>query len=301
MVKHGTMLQEVDSRFQNGLNTMRSRHQWRIKDGEISLGARTLLVGVLDLPSFVRETGKPDRDAILIAAQKMVQDGADLIEVTAQRDPLEREMIGSDGELRRLVPVLRRLRHNLGVPVCVTTCHAATAERAIELGAAVIHDLSGLAVDPHLAPIVNQVGAGLVLGHMRGMPERWSKLQAMSNPVEMVARDLESSIARARAAGIDRRQIVVDPGLGLGKRGPENYQILRELKRLLVLGQAVQISPSRQPFLVESVRSPESERLFATAALAAVAAWEGAHLLRVREVSEIAQVVKLVDRMIDPG
>jgi dihydropteroate synthase len=278
---------------------MRQRYQWRILDAELPLGTRTLVAGIIDLHDFLGETGKPDRDALLGVAQRMVQDGAGLVDVTAQRDPIEGAVLSSDGELRWLVPVLRKLRHNLGVPVCVTTCHAATAERAIELGAAVIHDFSGLAFDPGLAPAVNRAGAGLVIGHTRGMPETWNKQPPLSNVLEIVARDLDSSIARARAAGIDRRHIVIDPGLSRGKRGPENFQILANLERLADLGQPLQVGPSRQPFLVESVRAPDSERLFATLAAAAVSAAEGAHMLRVHEVSEIAQVVKAVDRMLE--
>ena len=306
MARHAPLREPRSPKFQEHQEDppdvrLRPRHQWRIKDGEVTLGGRTLLVGVLDLSPLPRDTGKVDRDAIMRAAEKLEQDGAGLVDVTVQREPFEGELIDSDSELKKLVPVLRRLRHNMGIPVCVTTCHAATAERVLELDVAVIHDFSGLALDPHLAPAVNQAGAGLILGHMRGKPDTWNKQSAMSSPTETVARELESSIARARAAGIDRRQIVIDPGLGLGKRGPENYLIVRQLERLFELGQPIQVTPSRQPFLVESVRSPESERLYSTLVLAAIVAWEGAHLLRVHEVAEAAQAMKLVDRMMDVG
>lgn len=285
--------------MQHQMDWQRQRYQWRIRDAEIPLGARTLLCGVLDLNLFQGDSGKPDRDEVLKAAQKMEDQGASLLDVTVQGDPIGAKLPSSDSELRRLVPVLRRLRHNLGVPVCVSTCHAATAERAIELDVAIIHDFSGLVFDPQLARAVNRAGAGLVIGHTRGMPETWANQPPVSNPLEAVARDLGSSIARALAAGIDRRQIVVDPGLGNGKRGPESLQILRQVERLAGLGQPVQVSPSRKPFLVESIRAPQSERLYATAAAAAVAAAQGAHLLRVQEVGEIAQVVKAIDRMLE--
>jgi dihydropteroate synthase len=281
------------------MNWTRQRHQWRIRDAEIPLGARTLITGILDVNLFLRDTGKPGPDETLRAAQQMEEHGAALLDVTAQGDPIETAVISSDSELRRLVPVLRKLRHNLAIPICVTTCHADTAERALELGAAIIHDFSGLAFDPQLAPVVNRAGAGLVIGHTRGMPETWSKLGPASNLIEAVARDLDSSIARARAAGIDRRHIVIDPGFNMGKRGPENFQLLRNLEILAELGQPLQVSPSRKPFLVESVRAPDSERLFAAAAAAAISAAQGAHLLRVHEVHEIALVVKAVDRMLD--
>jgi dihydropteroate synthase len=280
-----------------GMNWIRKRHLWRICDAELPLGTRTLVVGVLDLTLLPREGGKPDRDKAVEAAQQMEQQGADVIDVTAQGDP-PTGTLSSDAELRQLVPVLRRLRHNLGVPVCVTTCHAETAERAIELGAVIVYDFSGLAVDPQLASVIHRTGAGLVLGHTRGTPDTWNKLQPVSNLPEIVARELDSSISRARAAGISSRQMVVDPGLGMGKRGPENYQVLKNLGMIAELG-PLQVSPSNKPFLVESVRAPESERLLATVAVAAISAAQGAHLLRVCEVSEVKQTLKAMDRMLE--
>lgn len=281
------------------MDWIRQRYQWRIREGEVTLGGRTLVAGILDLNSFLDANGKPRRDDVLRAAHKMEEQGAALVDVTAQRDPLEGRVLSADDEMRRLVPVLRRLRHNLGVPVCVSTCYAATAERSTELDAAIIHDFSGLAVDPELAPVVNRAGAGLILGHTRGMPETWNKLLPVSNLPEVVARGLDSSIARARAAGIDARQIVIDPGLNMGKRGPENHLLLKNLGQLVDLGHPVQVSPSRKPFLADSVRAPEGERFLATVAVAAIAAAQGVHLLRVHEVAEIVQAVKSIDRVLE--
>lgn len=278
---------------------LRQRHQWRIRNGEIPLGTRTLITGILDLSRFLSDDGKPDRQAVLRAAERMERDGARLIDVTAQRDPIEGKILSPDEELPRLVPVLRRLRNNLGIPVCVTTCHADTAERVLELDAAVIHDFSGLSVDPRLPTVVNRGSAGLVIGHVRGTPGGREKLVPVANLVEMVARDLQSAIARSRAAGIDPRQVVVDPGLNMGKRGPENFLILRALPLFGELGQPVQVSPSQKPFLVESIKAPESERMFATAAMASLAAAQGVQILRVHEVAEIAQVLKAVDRVLE--
>jgi dihydropteroate synthase len=277
----------------------RPRFQWRIRDAEIPLGPRTLVVGILDVNSLSETTGKAYHEAGLRAAEELERLGADLVDVTAQAEPIEGKLLSADEELRRLVPVLRRLRHNLRVPVCVSTCHAETAARVLELDAAAIHDFSGLASDPGLARVVSRQAAGLIIGHCRGTPETWNRLPPLPDVMELVLRDLDSSIARARAAGIDRRHVVIDPGLNLGKRGAENLDVLAQVGRLAQLGQPIQISPSRKPFLVESVRATDREWFHATAAVAVAAACEGVHLLRVREVAEVTELVKPVDRMLE--
>jgi dihydropteroate synthase len=240
-----------------------------------------------------------DRETLLQRAQEMQECGADLIDVTCQPPEMMAERVTADEELASFVPVLRKLRHNLDVPVCVTTYNAETAERALDLGAAVINDRSGLGFDPQLAAVVNRHGAGLVLAHCRGTPDTWHRLQPALNLTESVVRDLRSSVARARQAGMDPRQIVVDPGLGLGKKGLDNYRLLGQLKQLCDLNVPIAISASRLPFLTESVRASESEWLAADAAAAVIAICAGAHLVRSYDVAQVVQAAKVADRLFE--
>ena len=281
------------------MKVQRDRYPWRIKGRELSLGVRTVVMGVLD----IGEASSPDaatsvEDAVE-GALRMQEQGADLIDLTAQPSFDSPAVISADDELRRLVPLLRKLRRHLDIAVSVTTCHADTAERSLLLGAEVVNDWSGLSSDPRMAEVVNRHDAGLVIGHVRGTPESWRRQPPLPSVMPIIKRDLKSALGRARSARIDRRRIVVDPGLEMGKRGQENDQILADLDRLSALGQPILVSPSGKRFLTESVRSPANVRLFATSAAVALAVAAGAHVVRVYEVEQITLVVKAADRILE--
>ena len=281
------------------MKVQRDRYPWRIKGRELSLGVRTVVMGVLD----IGEASSPDaatsvEDAVE-GALRMQEQGADLIDLTAQPSFDSPAVISADDELRRLVPLLRKLRRHLDIAVSVTTCHADTAERSLLLGAEVVNDWSGLSSDPRMADVVNRHDAGLVIGHVRGTPESWRRQPPLPSVMPIIKRDLKSALGRARSARIDRRRIVVDPGLEMGKRGQENDQILADLDRLSALGQPILVSPSGKRFLTESVRSPANVRLFATSAAVALAVATGAHVVRVYEVEQITLVVKAADRILE--
>lgn len=276
----------------------RSRYQWSIREGEIPLGPRTLIMGVLHVPPK-DEAAPVARDAAFERVLEIQDQGADVVDITAHPSSPSRERLTADAELSRLVPLLRKLRHNVDIPISVSTENSETAARVLDLGAAIIRDPGGLAFDPDMPRVVNGYDAGLIVTHSRGTPDTWDRLASISNLEESIARDLDSALARARSAGIDRRRIVIDPGLGLGKRGLENYRILGQLSRLALLQQPVLVSLCRQPFLTDSIRAPESEWLFATAAAVTMAIGEGAHIVRVDEVSHMAQVAKAADRVFE--
>ena len=277
----------------------RDRYPWRIKGRDLALGVKTAVIGVLDIGAMSSPDSARSVEEAVEGALRMQDQGADLIDLTAEPSFASPAVTSADDELRRLVPLLRKLRRGLDIPISVTTCHADTAEGSLALGANVIHDWSGLSFDPRMTEAVNRHDAGLVIGHVRGTPESWPRQSPLPSVMPTIKRDLESALGRARGAGIDRRRIVVDPGLEMGKRGQENDQILADLDRLRALGQPILVSPSGKRFLTESVRSPASVRLLATLAAVAVAVAAGAHVVRVCEVEEIALVVKAADRILE--
>lgn len=276
----------------------RQRHDWRIRDRSFTLGVRTLVMGVVSLES---ETAgeRIDPEVVLDKAHALEEQGADLIELHGGPIYVDGRPLTADEELSKLVPILRKLRHNLDAPVSINTYNAETAERAIELGVQIINDVSGLAFDGKLAGVINQSDVGLILTHMRGTPDTWKRLPTVPDLVGTIGRDLESGLARARGAGIDRRRIVVDPGLELGKRGPENMKILTQLHRLAHLQQPILVSPSQKRFMTDSVRATESEWSLAAVAASTITIYGGAHILRVHEVEAVAQAAKFADRFFD--
>ena len=276
----------------------RQRHDWRIRDRSFTLGARTLIMGVVSLENE-GEGRRIDPGLVLDKARELERQGADLIELHAGPIYIGSRPLSADEELRKLVPVLRKLRHNLDTPVSINTYNAATAERAVELGVQIINDVSGLAFDAKLAGVINQSNVGLILTHLRGTPDTWKRLPALPDLVAAIGRDLQSSLARARHAGIDRRRIVIDPGLELGKRGLENFRVLTQLDRLGQLQQPLLVSPSRKRFMTESVRASDAEWTLAAVALSTIAIYGGAHIVRVHEVEAVAQAAKAADRVFE--
>ena len=274
----------------------RKHFEWKVRDKQIQLGERTLIVGVLNVtPDSFSDGGKyEDPDRAFARAIELEEQGADIIDIGAESTRPGSTRISEAEELRRLVPVLKRLRNRLTVPVSVDTYKAAVAEKALELGADIINDPSGLTIDPDLARTVMQADAGLIINHMRGTPETWAKLPPLKNPLVSIAAELEASVHRAVRSGIDRRRIVIDPGLGFGKRKEQNAEILGRLDELARLDLPLLVGPSRKHFL--SKESP-LETEFATAAAVTAAILHGAHLVRVHDVKEMKAVVEVADEI----
>jgi dihydropteroate synthase len=275
----------------------RKRFEWKIRDKTLNLGERTLILGVLNVtPDSFSDGGKYlDPDRAFAHALELEEQGADVIDVGAESTRPGAARISEGEELRRLVPVLKRLRDKLTVPLSVDTYKANVAEKALELGADIINDPSGLTFDADLARKVSQVNAGLILNHMRGTPETWAKLPPLKNASQTIGTELDASVHRAVRAGVDRRQIVIDPGLGFGKRKEQNSEILADLEALARLELPILVGPSRKLFVA---KDSAEETEFATAAAVSVAILNGAHLVRVHNVMAMKAAVEVADEIV---
>jgi dihydropteroate synthase len=279
------------------LEEVRKLYYWKLKQREIMLGERTLLMGVLNVtPDSFTDGGKySDPDRAFARAVELEEQGADIIDVGAESTRPGSGRITAAEELRRLVPVLKRLKGRLAIPISVDTYKAEVAERAFELGAEIINDPSGLTFEPQLARMVSNHDAGLVINHMRGRPETWAKLGPMPDPISTIGRDLEAALGRVRAVGLDKSKIVVDPGLGFGKRKEQNTAIIARLSALSQLDFPVLVGPSRKHFLTHE--DPEQTR-FATAAAVTACVLGGAHIVRVHDIREMRAVTDLADEIV---
>jgi len=276
---------------------IRPRLLWRLKRRELPLGERTLLMGVLNVtPDSFSDGGRfLDPDRAFARALEMEEQGADIIDIGAESTRPGSTRISEAEEKRRLAPVLKRLRDKLVAPISVDTYKAGVAEHALKLGAEIINDPSGLTFDPQLARVVARYDAGLVLNHMRGSPETWAKLGPLPDPLAAILQDLEAAVHRAVRAGVDRARIVVDPGIGFGKRGEQNSEILARLGKLAQLKLPVLVGPSRKSFLAQKT---EEETRFATAAAVAAAILGGAHIVRVHDVRQMRAVAAVADAIL---
>jgi dihydropteroate synthase len=276
----------------------RKRLEWKLKRRSIQLGDRTLIMAILNVtPDSFSDGGEyTDPDRAFARAMELEEQGADIIDIGAESTRPGAQPISEAEELRRLVPVLKRLRDRLSVPISVDTYKAAVAEKAIEHGAEIINDPSGFTFDPNLARVVTNHDAGLVLNHMRGTPETWARLAPLPDPAGSVARELDAAANRARHAGLARERIVVDPGLGFGKRKEQNVELLARLPVIGQLGFGVLVGPSRKSFLA---RPDEGQTRSATAAAVAAAILGGAHIVRVHDVPEMIVAAQVADAVLE--
>jgi len=270
---------------------------WKLRQREIKLGERTVLMGVLNVtPDSFSDGGKfVDPDRAFARALELEELGADIVDIGAESTRPGSARISAAEEIRRLIPVLKRLKGQLSVPISVDTYKAEVAERALELGVEIINDPSGLTFEPQLARVVSNHDAGLVLNHMRGRPETWSKLAPIPDPMGTIARDLDAAISRARRVGIDRTRMVLDPGLGFGKRKEQNALILGSLGALAPLEMPILVGPSRKQFLAHATAD---ETRFATAAAVTAAILNGAHIVRVHDVKEMRAAADVADEIL---
>ncbi len=277
---------------------MRKLFYWKLKNREIKLGERTVIMAVLNVtPDSFSDGGRySDPDRAFARAIELEEQGADIIDIGAESTrPGSTDRIPAAEELRRLVPVLKRLKERLSIPISIDTYKSEVAERAIELGAEIINDPSGLTFEPQLARTVSNHDAGLVINHMRGRPETWAKLAPMPDPIGTIARELEASISRARHVGLDKTRIVVDPGIGFGKRKEQNSLILGRLGELAGLDMPILVGASRKHFLT---RENVEETKFATAAAVTASILGGAHVVRVHDVREMRAAADVADEIL---
>ncbi len=268
------------------------------------LGERTLVMGVLNVtPDSFSDGGcylDPDRAAEHAVA--MQRAGADLIDIGGESVRPGASPISAQEELERILPVLKRLRRKLHIPISVDTTKAEVAEVAIRAGAEMINDISGLRFDARLAKVAKQHGVPLVLMHIRGTPKTMQKLPPAKNILREVERGLRWSVARAEAAGVRRSQLVIDPGIGFGKTVMQNYELLFHLERLHGLRLPVMIGTSRKTFIGKILdNAPPEQRLWGTAATVAAAILQGVHIVRVHDVAEMVQVVRVTDAILRAG
>jgi len=275
----------------------RKPHIWKLKNRHLLLGERTFIMGILNVtPDSFSDAGKYlDPDRAFARAIELEEQGADMIDIGAESTKPGSARVSEAEELRRLVPVLKRLRDKLTIPISVDTYKSAVAEKALEHGAEIINDPSGLTFDPQLARIVANFDAGLILNHMRGTPETWAKLPPLKDVLGAIQHDLEATIHRAVRSAVDRSRIVIDPGLGFGKRKEQNSEILARLGELNRFELPILVAPSRKGFLEQT----EGPALLAASAAAVTAAiLSGAYIIRVHDVAEMKAAAQIADQVL---
>jgi dihydropteroate synthase len=269
--------------------------------GPLVLGERCLVMGILNLTpdSFAESRQGIDVAEAVDAALRMQDQGADLLDVGGESTRPGADPVSAAEELARVLPVLERLEDRIRIPVSVDTYKAVVARAAVQAGAAIVNDVSGLRFDPALAAVVAETGAALVLMHSRGRPKTMTGEAVYRDVASEIVSELRDSIAVAATAGVLRDRLIVDPGVGFAKRAPHSYGVLARLPELAVaLDRPILVGPSRKSFMREALGDrPATERDWGTAAAVTAAVLSGAHIVRVHAVAAMAQVVRVAEEI----
>jgi len=275
----------------------RKEFEFACANHKLTLGKTTKIMGILNVSSdsFSQDSIYEDPKRAKDAALKMAEDGADIIDIGAESTRPGAEPVGQEEELARVIPVIKLLAREIKVPISIDTTKSAVAQEALGEGASIVNDISGLKRDAQMGSVVAHFGAGCVLMHIKGTPQTMQDNPVYSFLIDEIIDSLKESISEAKASGINRENIAVDPGIGFGKTTEHNLQIIKKLNEFNCLELPILIGTSRKSFIGNVLNLPVDRRLLGTAASVAVAILNGAHIVRVHDVKEMLEVTKIVD------
>ena len=257
---------------------------------------KTQVMGILNVtPDSFYDGGRylKVRDAVRRGLQ-IIDEGADLVDIGGVSTRPGSEIITAKEELKRVIPVIKELASQTERPLSVDTYRASVAEKALEAGAVIVNDISGLN-DKDMARVVASHNATLVIMHIRGKPHCYPKNPVYRNISVEVSSFLKRRVEMALSVGIKSSNIIIDPGLGFGKTASQSLELLRRLGELRALGQPIMVGPSRKSFIGKVLGVDAEDRLPGTLAVITLAILQGASIIRVHDVKEAVQVVALCD------
>jgi dihydropteroate synthase len=237
-------------------------------------------------------------DAAVARGLSLFEAGADVVDVGGESTRPGAAPVPADEERRRVAPVIGELRRRGAGLLSIDTCKAEVAEAALDAGADIVNDVSGLRFDAAMAPLLARSGAPAVLMHLRGDFAGMHEAPRYDDVMGEIAAELRERVAAASAAGVREEQLLLDPGLGFSKDASHSLETLRRLPELAALARPLLVGPSRKSFIGRVLGVPPGERLLGTAAAAAAAVLGGAHVLRVHDVREMAEVARVCDAIL---
>jgi len=276
----------------------KSAHTLRFAGRSIAMGRQTLVMGVLNATpdSFYDGGAVRTADEAVQKGLRMTELGAAVIDVGGESTRPGSDPVPAEEELRRVLPIVRALASR-GVVVSIDTSKACVARAAIDAGAQWVNDVTALG-DPEMAEVVAQGKTALVLMHIRGIPKSMQKNPVYDDIMEEITRYLRERALRAVRQGVDRESILIDPGIGFGKRFEDNFAILKRLAEFRSLGFPVLVGPSRKQFIGATLDGrPPAERLHGTLGAVAACVLNGAHAVRVHDVAESIDAARVADRI----
>lgn len=278
----------------------RKCYSLRLKSRQLEIGKRTLVMGILNVtPDSFSEAGKYfDFDVAVEQARQMIEDGADLIDIGGESTRPNSDFVPLEVELKRVIPVIEAVRKLSTIPISIDTTKAEVARQALASGADIINDVSSLQFDPKMADIAASSGVPVILMHMQGTPKTMQQNPCYSSLFSEIISFLENRIRFATDRGIERHQIVVDPGVGFGKTLTHNLLIIRNLEIFHSLDRPILLGASRKRFIGTILDRPVEDREIGTAVANSFAIAAGAHIIRVHDVAFHKQVALMSDAVL---
>ena len=269
----------------------------------LPLGSRTLVMGVLNVtPDSFSDGGQYDKfEGARDRALAIAREGADIVDIGGESTRPGADAASLDEELKRTVPVIESVAGEIGVPISIDTCKAEVARRALDAGASIVNDISGLRFDPDMLKLVAERGVPVVIMHMQGTPRDMQEDPTYDDVVGDISRFLRTRAELAVEAGVEREKIIVDPGIGFGKTLEHNLEIMRRIAEFRSLGYPLMLGTSRKSFIGAVLDRPAEERLMGSASTVAFAIARGVDIVRVHDVAEMLDVVRMADAMAGKG
>lgn len=264
----------------------------------LDFSKKTYLMGVLNVtPDSFSDGGLYlDKSLAVRRAHEMIEDGADIIDIGGESTRPGSESVSLEEEIARTIPVIEALAKDIKVPISIDTYKAEVAKRALDAGASMVNDISGLRFDPDMPEVVSEYKVPVVIMHIKGTPKNMQVDPSYEALIPEIMDYLRISIRLAVKFGIDEDKIVIDPGIGFGKTFDHNLDIIKNLHKFTLLEKPILAGPSRKAFIGKILGdAPASERLEGTAAAVAISIFNGANILRVHDVKEMVKVARVAD------
>lgn len=270
---------------------------YRFGDLEYNLAARTHIMGIVNVtPDSFSDGGTYfDAERAVAHGLALAEEGADFLDIGGESTRPGSEPVSAEEELHRVVPVIEQLTTRCPIPISVDTYKSVVADAALEAGAVIVNDISGLTFDPQMVMVTAKHHASIVLMHIKGAPKTMQHNPQYQNVTVEVKEFLRTQAAEAQAAGI--QQIIIDPGIGFGKMFEHNIQLLRELHSLNDLPFPLLVGISKKTFLGTILNLPPKEREEGTAVATTISILNGAHIIRVHDVKTMKRVALVADAL----
>ena len=274
---------------------------WKIRDREIDLSRRARVMGIINAtPDSFSDGGSfLDPQAALAHGLQMVADGAEILDIGGESTRPGAQSVEADEEIRRVLPIIQALRRESQVLLSIDTSKAAVARAALDAGADIINDVTGLRGDPEMSAFAASSKAGIVIMHMQGEPRTMQVAPTYDDVVEEVGNFFRQSLARSVACGIDPMRIALDPGIGFGKTPEHNRRLLAELSAFLEFGRPLLVGVSRKSFLGWLAGSSAmDDRFWPGVALTSLCRERGARILRVHDVKPHTEALRMTEAIL---